>query len=325
MELRALVPLWRKKHLTLQNKQPNGKAYLALTATSILWGTSWVASKIAISEIPALQLTYIRQFLAGTIFLSYFLLVKKSPLPTVKDFKSIAVMAALMFLSANGLSTWGLKYIPTGLASLIGALYPLSVVLIEWIFYKKRDVSVLTFVGLLIGIGGVGFVFYENMFTHVDPNLFFGLILSIIAMLSWSLGTVFLSRHHLSVDPYFGMGWQMVIGSAMLFVFAHIAQDPIPLAAISKKTWLSISYLVIVGSVISFIAFIYSLKRLPVAISSLYAYVNPIVAMIIAAIILKEKLTISIVIGTIITLIGVYLVNYSVRRDKEDMITEAEI
>ena len=309
----------------MQNKQPNGKAYLALTATSILWGTSWVASKIAISEIPALQLTYIRQFLAGTIFLSYFLLVKKSKLPTAKDFKSIVVMSALMFLSANGLSTWGLKYIPTGLASLIGALYPLSVVLIEWIFYKKRDVSVLTFVGLLIGIGGVGFVFYENMFTHVDPNLFFGLILSIIAMLSWSLGTVFLSRHHLSVDPYFGMGWQMIIGSAMLFVFAHIAQDPIPLAAISKKTWLSISYLVIVGSVISFIAFIYSLKRLPVAISSLYAYVNPIVAMIIAAIILKENLTISIVIGTIITLIGVYLVNYSVRRDKEDMITEAEI
>jgi hypothetical protein len=309
----------------LQNKQPNGKAYLALTATSILWGTSWVASKIAISEIPALQLTYIRQFLAGTIFLSYFLFIKKSPLPTVKDFKSIAVMAALMFLSANGLSTWGLKYIPTGLASLIGALYPLSVVLIEWVFYKKRDVSVLTFVGLLIGIGGVGFVFYENMFTHIDPNLFFGLILSIIAMLSWSLGTVFLSRHHLSVDPYFGMGWQMVIGSAMLFVFAHIAQDPIPLATISIKSWLSISYLVIIGSVISFIAFIYSLKRLPVAISSLYAYVNPIVAMIIAAILLKEKLTVSIVIGTIITLIGVYLVNYSVRRDKEDMITESEI
>lgn len=309
----------------MQNKQPNGKAYLALTATSILWGTSWVASKIAISEIPALQLTYIRQFLAGTIFLSYFLLVKKSKLPTAKDFKSIVVMSALMFLSANGLSTWGLKYIPTGLASLIGALYPLSVVLIEWIFYKKRDVSVLTFVGLLIGIGGVGFVFYENMFTHVDPNLFFGLILSIIAMLSWSLGTVFLSRHHLSVDPYFGMGWQMIIGSAMLFVFAHIAQDPIPLAAISIKSWLSISYLVVIGSVISFIAFIYSLKRLPVAISSLYAYVNPIVAMIIAAILLKEKLTISIVIGTIITLIGVYLVNYSVRRDKEDMITEAEI
>jgi drug/metabolite transporter (DMT)-like permease len=309
----------------LQNKQPNGKAYLALTATSILWGTSWVASKIAISELPALQLTYIRQFLAGTIFLSYFLFIKKSPLPTVKDFKSIVVMAALMFLSANGLSTWGLKYIPTGLASLIGALYPLSVVLIEWIFYKKRDVSVLTFVGLLIGIGGVGFVFYENMFTHVDPNLFFGLILSIIAMLSWSLGTVFLSRHHLSVDPYFGMGWQMVIGSAMLFVFAHIAQDPIPLATISIKSWLSISYLVIIGSVTSFIAFIYSLKRLPVAISSLYAYINPIVAMIIAAILLKEKLTVSIVIGTIITLIGVYLVNYSVRREKEDMITEAEI
>jgi drug/metabolite transporter (DMT)-like permease len=226
---------------------------------------------------------------------------------------------------ANGLSTWGLKYIPTGLASLIGSLYPLIVVLIEWFFYKKKDVSILTFIGLFIGIGGVAFVFYENMFAHIDFPLLCGLALSLIAIVAWSLGTIFLSRHHHSVNPYFGMGLQMIMGSIMLFFIANGTKNTIPLSNITINSWGAIAYLVIAGSITSFIAFIYSLKRLPTAVASLYAYVNPIVAMITASIILHEKLTITIAIGTVVTLIGVFLVNYSIKRDKEDLITEAEI
>ncbi len=313
------------KKSILKSKKGNGKAYIALTATCLLWGTTWVASKVAVTQVPALQLAYIRQFLAGSCFLIYFMLFKKHPLPSIKDLKSIFVMSVLTMVFANGLSTWGLKYIPTGLASLIGSLFPLIVVLIEWIFYKKRDVSLLTFIGLFIGIGGVGFVFYENMFAHIDSNFIFGLTLSLFAIVSWSLGTIFLSRHHLSVNPYFGMGLQMIMGCVMLFIFANATHNTIPLASITSHSWSAISYLVISGSILSFIAFIYSLKRLPTAVASLYAYINPIVAMITASFLLKEKLTLTIVIGTIVTLIGVFLVNFSIKRDKEDLITEAEI
>ena len=310
----------------LQHIKGTPKGYLALTTTCILWGTTWVASKVAVAEIPGLQLVYIRQFIAGSCFLLFFLLVKKLPLPTLKEFKSLLVMSLLMFVMANGLSTWGLKYLPTGLASLIGSLFPLTIVIIEWIFYKKRNVSKLTFLGLLIGIAGVAFVFYQHMFEHhLDNDLILGLSLSIIAIISWSLGVVFLSRHTLKINPYYGMGWQMIMSSVIVFIIAHFTQPVVPLASISHNSWMAVLYLIVAGSIISFIAFIYSLKTLPSAISSLFAYVNPIVAIITASILLDEKLTVTILIGTVITLIGVYLVNYSVRKDQQDVIVEAEI
>ena len=299
--------------------------YIALTLTSILWGTTWVASKIAVTQLPGLQLAYIRQFIAGSLFLSFFTFVKKQPLPTKKDFQFMLIMAVLMFVMANGLSSWGLKYIPTGLASLIGALSPLSVVVIERIFYKQKNVSALTYIGLCVGILGVGFVFYHNMFATIDGNLILGLFLSILAMLAWSLGTVFLSRHAIGINPYYAMGWQMMLGAFMLFFLAPLMQKTIPFSEINGKSWMAILYLIGIGSIISFVAFIYSLKKLPPAISSLYAYINPIVAMLVATFLLKEKLNISIAIGTIVTLVGVYIVNHSIKRDREKIITEAEI
>lgn len=306
------------------NKSSAG-GYFALATTSILWGTTWVASKVAVEQLPGLQVAYIRQFIAGTIFIVFFAVIKKLPFPTWKDLKIIFMMSVLMFVIANGLSSWGLKYLPTGLASLIGALSPLSVVTIEWIFYKKRNVSSLTFIGLILGIAGVGFVFYKNMFGKIDGNLILGLSFSIVAMFSWSLCTVFLSRNKIGLNPYYSLGWQMILGSIMLFIIVHSTQNPIPIEDISAKSWLAIFYLIGAGSLLSFIAFIYSLKKLPPAISSLYAYINPIVAMISASILLEEKLTLTILIGTIVTLIGVYFVNHSVKRDQLKIIIEPEI
>lgn len=303
------------------------KPYLALATTSILWGSTWVASKYAIGDLnlPALQLSYIRQFLAGALFLIYFLIIKKAALPTRKDMGHILMMSVLMFLFANGLSTWGLKYLPTGLASLLGATYPLCVVAIEWIFYKKRNVKPLTFLGLFLGLGGVALVFYENMFTHADEHLYFGLALSVFALISWSLGTIFLARHELSINPNHGMGWQLMIGSFMVYIMAHFTKQEVPIRSIDLKGWLSILYLVIAGSVISFIAFIYTLQTLPATVASSYAYFNPIVAMLIAFVWLKEELTAEIIIGAVITLIGVYIVNHSTKHNTQKIITESEI
>lgn len=299
-------------------KKLDGKArgYFALFITSTVWGTTWVVSKIGVNEIPALQMAYIRQFIGGSCFVLFFMLYKKFKLPTAKQFRWIAVMAILMFVFANGLSTWSLKYIPTGLSALIGALYPLSVVIIERLFFKSKNMTLLTFLGLFLGIAGVGIVFYENAFnSHSSPSDFvIGLSLSIIAMLAWSFGTIFITRNKANIDPYYGTGWQMLISAFMLFVMAETTQPTVPIYEVSLKVWMVILYLVVFGSIISFVAFIYSMKKLPAAISSLYAYINPLVAMVVAALVLEEKLTINILWGAIVTLIGVYLVNYSIKK-----------
>ena len=301
-----------------------GKGYFALAVTCVVWGTTWVASKIGVSEIPALQMASIRQLLGGVCFVLFFMVYKKLPLPTAKQFRWIAIMAVLMFVFANGLSTYSLKYIPTGLSALIGALYPLSVVIIERIFFKSKKMNLLTFIGLFLGLTGVAIVFYESAFDNMNSNFIIGICLSVFAMLCWSVGTIFLSRNKANINAYYGTGWQMLVISAILFVMAKLTQPTVALSAISVTGWLAIAYLVFFGSIITFVAFIYSMKVLPAAISSLYAYINPLVAMLVAAALLREKLTINILWGAIVTLIGVYLVNLSIKRNTK-VVAEAEI
>ncbi len=276
-------------------------------------------------EMPALQMAYIRQFIAGVCFVGFFMLYKKYPLPTAKQFQWLIVMAILMFVFANGLSTWSLKWIPSGLSALIGALYPLSVVLIQRIFFKSSQLTRLTYIGLFLGLTGVIIVFYENAFNGINTSMIIGLSLSLIAMLSWSLGTVFLTRNKAGLNPYYGTGWQMLISSFILCIWAESSQATVPFAEISLKAWAVIAYLVVLGSIIAFVAFIYSMKKLPAAIASLYAYVNPMVAMVLGALFVNEKLTLNILWGSIVTLLGVYLVNLSIKRNQHKVIAEAEL
>lgn len=301
------------------------KGYIALATTCIVWGTTWVASKIGVQQIPALQMAAIRQLLAGLCFVCFFLFYKKLKLPTVAQFKWIAVMAVLMFVFANGLSTWSLKYIPTGLSALIGALYPLSVVIIERVFFGARNMTILTFIGLFLGLSGVAIVFYESAFDNLSSGFLIGLGLSIFAMLSWSVGTIFLSRNKANINPYYGTGWQMLVSSLMLFILSETTQPTVAFTSISLDAWLVIVYLVVFGSIVAFAAFIYSMKVLPAALSSLYAYVNPLVAMMVAGLLLNEKLTINILWGAIVTLLGVYLVNFSIKREQKKLLLETEL
>ena len=275
--------------MSITNKLPKGKAggYLALSITSIVWGTTWVASKIGVAELPALQMAYIRQFIAGLCFVVFFMVYKKLPLPTKKEFIWLLIMALLMFVFANGLSTWSLQFIPTGLSALVGALYPLSVVVIEMLFFKNRNLTILTFIGLLLGITGIGIVFYENAFHHRTEGFLFGVLLSVVAMLSWSVGTVVITRNKVKLNPYYATGWQMLIGSFILAIVAETTQPTVAIQSLSATAWGVIAYLVLAGSILSFVAFIYSMKKLPAAISSFYAYVNPPLAIVPAAIVFQ--------------------------------------
>ena len=300
------------------------KGYLALTATSIIWGTTWVVSKIGVHEIPALQMAYIRQFIAGIVFISFFAFFKKLPLPTAKQFRWLFIMAIIMFVSANALSTWGIQFIPAGLGSLIGALDPLCVVILEKVFFKSKPLTAVTVIGLLLGISGIAIVSYENAFHTNGSNFLFGVFLSVTAMLSWSIGTIFMARNKVDINPYYGVGWQMMISSIILFTIMQTTQHVVPVFEISTKAWMVIGYLVAFGSLLTFIAFIYSMKVLPTAVASLYAYINPFVAMVTAYIVLKEELSLNILWGSLVTVAGVFLVNYSAKKANK-IIAEAEI
>lgn len=288
------------------------KAYIALAITSIVWGTTWVGSKICVRYTPAFEVAAIRQFSGGIIYVLFFL-IKGEKLPTLKQLGWLTIMAILMFVSSNGLATVGLKYIPSGLGALIAALYPLFVVLIELFFFKNRKIKTSTFIGLFLGIAGIAVVFYDNAFHNHKEGFWIGVAVSMVAMITWALTTIFIAKKKSELNPYNALGWQMLLSSFIMYGIATATGDVIPFAQIPLETWGTLAYMVVAGSIIAFIAFIYSMKHLEPGIAALYAYINPIVAILVGSLLVDEKLTINILIGSAITLLGVYLVNRSLK------------
>lgn len=300
------------------------KAYLALCITSIVWGTTWVAMKFGVTGMPALQLAAIRQVIGGVLFISFFMLVRKQPLPNKKQLSQLFFLSIFTFVFANGFSTWSLQYIPSGLGALIGALYPLCVVLIEYFFYNNKNINLAAVIGILLGIVGIGVVFYESAFGTKTEGYFIGLLLAGIATISWSYSTISISKQKVNINPYFGLGWQMLFGSCLMFIISYGSGSYIQISAIPTTSWAAIAYLTFAGSIIAFVAFIYSMKHLPVALASIYAYINPIIAISIGTFLLNEHITLRLIIGTIITLIGVYLVNKAMKRQVLQSLPDTE-
>ena len=292
------------------------KAYLALTVTSLVWGTTWVASKMGVMHMPAFEMASIRQFLGGSLYVSFFL-IKGEKLPTKKQFLWLLGMSLLMFVSSNGIATYGLKFITSGLAALIAALYPLSVVLIERYYYKAIEITPKTMIGLFLGLLGIGFIFYKDSVTVHGSNYILGVVLSFLAMITWSIGSIIISRTKIKINAYNSIGWQMLMSAIMMGLITLISGDYVPLNKIPAISWGVIVYMVIGGSVFAFISFIYSMKHLKSSIASLYAYINPIVAIWVGSLLLDEHMTWNNIVGSIITLVGVYLVNKSLKDQKD--------
>jgi drug/metabolite transporter (DMT)-like permease len=284
-----------------------------------------VASKYGIKQgIFAFELSAIRNGLGGLALIVFFLL-KGQKLPTFKEFKWLLGMSILLFVIANGFSTYALNEIPSGLAALIAALYPLSVVIIEKIKYKNTKITTLTFQGMLLGIIGIGIVFYENLAVHNSVGYFIGVVVSLIAMLSWSFGTIFIARNKMGMNPYYATGWQMFLSCFFLGAAAVASGKSTPIQEITFTIWIVIAYLIIASSIVAFAAFIYTMKYLPPAIASLYAYINPIVATIVGAYTVNEKLSLPIFIGSFVTLTGVYLVNRSMKKQHQEIIPVTDV
>ena len=291
-----------------------GLPILALCWVSFFWGTTWIASKEGVKHMPALQLAAIRQFIGGFLYLAFFIL-KKTPWPKGKQWKSILILSVLNFVLSNGLSTWGVKYISSGLGAIIGAIFPLWIVIIT--FFRGERLARLAVIGLFISFAGVCVVFYDHLGDFLKPDFRFGIFISLISTLTWAFGSLYTKKKAASFNPYFSLGLQMFISSILLFAFTGATGTSVSLVEIPMISWWSIAYLVLFGSVLTFIAFIYSLQHLPAAINSVYAYINPIVAVILGFVIFGEPLTVALAIGGGVTLFGLYLVNFSMRKTRK--------
>lgn len=303
----------RIKKIVVTQTQSIGLPILALCWVSFFWGTTWIASKEGVKHMPAMQLVAIRQFLGGILYVAYFV-ARKTPWPKAVQWKTILILSLLNFVLSNGLSTWGVKYISSGLGAILGAIFPIWIVVIS--LFKGEKISRQAITGFVVCFAGICIVFYDHLSDFLRPEFRFGILLSMVATLTWAFGTLYTKKKAASFNPYFSLGLQMMVSSLFLFVLIGATGTAIPLKEIPAVSWWSIAYLVIVGSVLTFVAFIYTLQKLPAEISSIYAYINPIVAVVLGAILFGEMLTPLIIFGVIIVLSGLYIVNQAMRRKK---------
>lgn len=294
-----------------QSTSTRNKAMLALVWVSIFWGTTWLASKEAVRNMPALQMIAIRQLIGAVLYIGFFI-YKKHPWPKGKQWIAILVLSFLTFMLSNALSTWGVKFIPSGLGAIMGAIFPLWLVIIT--MFKGKRLPRQALLGLLLGFGGVCIIFYEHLKDFLNPDFRFGIMLSLGATISWAFATLYTKQQAINYNPYFSLGFQMLFAGIIILVIAETTGNAVKLSEIPASTWWAIGYLVVIGSVLTFVAYIYSLQHLPTALASIYAYINPIVAVLLGAALLNEKLTIFIAIGGAITIAGVYLVNKSSKK-----------
>ena len=314
----------RIKNLTrpvqLHNQSEKTKALIAVGVVSFFWGTTWLASKKGVEQMPALQLAGIRQLLAGGIYIIFFRM-KGFKLPSRQLFIQLLWMSILMFVINNGFSTWSVKYLPSGLGAVISSISPIWIAIFSVFLFKEARLNLMTIAGLLLGFAGIVIIFYDYLQELLNPAFLRGIFLGLVATMTWALGTLYTAQQSRMVNPYYSLGWQMFLGGIQLTILAYITGEHRPLQEVTWQAWASIGYLVVIGSLITFAAFIYSLKRLPVSQVSVHAYINPIIAVIVGAFLNHEKLNAWIAFGTIVTILGVFLVNTGFRKvqiQKED-------
>lgn len=284
--------------------------YFALGLTSVVWGTTWVASKVGIqSGIHPLYFSAIRQSMGGLCYLLFFAAIGKATWPQPREWGYLVLMAMLLFVSSNGLTTWGIKYISSGLGAIIGAIFPLFVAIIDWIRGSDQKPNALSALGLLLGFGGVGVIFYEHLADFARSEFSFGILLSVLAAFTWAIGTIFTTSLTLRLNRYYSLGWQMFLAGLILVGISAVSGLATPLQQVPAQAWYSLAYMVTFGSIITFGAFIYSLQHLPATLASIYAYINPMVAVVLGHFLLGEPWSLLLALGAVVTIIGVFLVN----------------
>jgi drug/metabolite transporter (DMT)-like permease len=305
----AIKSLSALNPLTIHKKGTRAKAIFALAMVCFFWGTTWLASKQGVKYIPdGLQMAGIRQLLGGTCYVAFFL-YKRSALPKGKEWIPILVLSFLNFMISNGLSTLALQYgISAGLGAIIGAIFPLWLVVIGF-FVSREKMPIKAIVGLMLGFAGVCIIFYDHLNDFLNPQFRWGILLSVIATWTWAIATLYTKKQASYFNPYFSLGLQMMISGIVLYSFSTATGRAVSLTAIPWQSWAAIAYLVAFGSVFSFICYLYALQNLPTEQASIYAYINPIVAVILGSIVFDERLTVFLAMGGLVTLLGVYLVN----------------
>ncbi len=280
------------------------RVLLAFLAIYVLWGTSFLAIRIAVQEVPPLFAAGTRFFVAGVVLYG-FMRLRGRPRPTASQWHSLAIIALLMFVAEYGPLFWAEKYVPSGIASVLEATLPLITMALEtWVFRRHRFHWPLLAANLL-GFCGVSLLLFHN------GEQSFG-VLPCVAILAgataWSLGSVLNRSLELPDSRVLTSGAAMVLGGGMLLALSASFGELHPFPHVSMRAALALLYLIVCGSLLGFTAFVWLLARMPATRVASHAYVNPVVAVALGYFVAGEIVTTRTLTGTALVLASVVLI-----------------
>ncbi len=280
------------------------RVLLAFFAIYVLWGTTFLAIRIAVQEVPPLFAAGARFFVAGAVLYG-FMRLKGRRGPTASQWRSLALVGLLMFVAEYGPLFWAEKYVPSGIASVLEATLPLITMAIEvWVFRRHRFQWPLL-AAILLGFFGVAMLLFHNG----EQN--FGVLpcLAILAgATAWSLGSVLNRSLDLPESLPLTSGAAMALGGGMLLVLSASFGELHPFPHVSMRAVWAVLYLIVCGSLLGFTAFVWLLARMPATRVASHAYVNPVVAVALGYFVAGETITTKTLIGTTLVLASVVLI-----------------
>jgi drug/metabolite transporter (DMT)-like permease len=271
----------------------------AFTAVYILWGSTYLAIKFAIETLPPLVMTGTRFLVAGVILFLVGRISKGYQKPAFKEWRASFVVGTLLFLGGTGGVVLAEHHISSSLAALLVATEPAWIVLLSWLWLKGTRPNWKVGLGLLIGFAGVYLLIGGSGSAGDGANQLLGAVLVLAAAVCWATGSIYGVRAPVPKSPILASGMQMISGGSMLLLAGTLRGEwtNFQLAAVSLNSWFGLLYLLVFGSLIGFTAYSWLLKNAQPSIVATYAYINPVVAVILGWAIAGESLTAQMLMG----------------------------
>ena len=299
------------------------KVWIALLALYIVWGSTYLAIRFSVETIPPFLHAALRFLISGAI-LYIWRRAAGDPAPTAGNWKSTAIVGAALLLGGNGLVAWAEQTVPSGIAALLITTSPFWLVLFESMRAGGTKPTWQAILGLIVGFAGVFILIGPAELTGGEGSFdTFGVILLLLAPLFWSMGSIYAKGADMPKSTLLSTGMQMLTGAVALFLVSLVKGElnGFSPGLVSMRSWLALLYLITFGSLIGFVSYGWLLHNAPISLVSTYAYVNPVVAVLLGSLFADEPLNGRILIAAAIIIGSVVLIN-SARQVKVKTKTE---
>src|ERR1700731_2074027 len=299
-------------------RPPSWKILLAFSVIYFVWGSTFLAIRIGVHEVPPFLLAALRFFTAGLVLYTW-LRLKGTSAPTPREWVSASALGGLIFLLDYGCLFWAEQRVPSGVTAGVLATIPVFIALLEIIFLRTQKLTVRLGLALIVGICGVAVLMNRSFSLGEAPIDRAGALALLVASATWSIATILTRRVPLPASKAMSAAAQMVTGGAMLFLLAALSHEfaGFRVQAVSRNAWLALIYLIIAGSIVGFTAYVWLLHYESPTKVGTYAYVNPVVAVALGYFVGGEAVGRRTLVGAVLVLVSVITIATTPKRSSD--------